>query len=328
MSKDAHDGVSDPAQASLPGLDGAPNEPAPMPLPTLEDLGPRFAAFVEGLTRPIVFFDTETTGTDPVSDRIIEISLIKVSPAPVGVEAPRTWRVNPQMRIPAESSAVHGIDNDAIQDAPPFAEIAAELEAYLKDCDFAGFNVGRFDVRVLQSEFMRAGIPFEVSDRAIVDAQVIFHRREPRNLSAALRFYRDKELVGAHGAEADTVATLEVFAGQLARYDDLATQVSDLHALSVSINDNYCDIGRRFQWRDNEPVFNFGKLKGKSLRWAASDPNERNYLRWMLEGTFEPDAKAIVREALEGKIRIKGAAAEGKSPTDGAKPAGPDDKAP
>lgn len=291
-------------QGTLPGLDPA-HAPTPPALPSAQDLGPRFEAFVAQLERPIVFFDTETTGTDPVSDRIIEISLIRISPAPVGIEPARTWRVNPQMRIPSESTAVHGIRNEDVESAPTFAQIAAELDAFLGGADLAGFNVGRFDVRVLQSEFMRVGIPFDVADRSIVDAQVIFHRREPRNLSAALRFYRDKELVGAHGAQADTVATLEVFAGQLERYADLATSVGELHALSVSINDNYCDIGRRFQWRDNEPVFNFGKLKGKSLRWAASDPNERNYLRWMLEGTFEPDAKAIVRDALEGKILIR-----------------------
>jgi DNA polymerase-3 subunit epsilon len=134
---------------------------------------------------------------------------------------------------------------------------------------------------------------------------VIYHRREPRNLAAALRFYRDKELEGAHGALADTVASLEVFAGQLARYEDLSPEVDALHELSASHNDAFCDLGRRFIWRDNEPHFNFGRMRGKSLRWVAADPEERKYLRWFLDGTFEEDAKGLVREALTGRIRLR-----------------------
>ncbi len=273
-----------------------------LPLPTVEDLGPRFAAFVAQLQRPVIFFDTETTGTDPANDRIVEISMIKVSPE-TGVAAPQTWRINPNMRIPLEASEIHGIYNDDVADKPAFAAVADELLGFIAGCDLAGFNIGRFDIRVLQCEFMRCGKLFDLSGVRIIDAQVIYHQKEPRNLTAAMRFYRDKEFTDAHGAEADSVATLEVFAGQLARYDELGLAVEALHEVSSAVNQAYVDISRRFSWRDNEPVFNFGKLKGKSLRWAASEPTERTYMRWILDGNFEEDTKAIIRDALAGKIR-------------------------
>jgi DNA polymerase-3 subunit epsilon len=272
-------------------------------MPDLQDLGPRFAEFVEGLERPIVFFDTETTGTDPQSDRIVEICMLRVSPPPAGIEKPRTWRINPGVRIPLEASQIHGIYNEDVADAPGFGDVAEEILGVLEEADLAGFNVGRFDIRILQSELLRVGKSLDPSTSNIVDVQVIFHQREPRNLRAALRFYRDKELVDAHGAEADTIASLEVLAGQLDRYPDLPVDAKGLHGVSNAANEAYCDIGRRFVWRDREPVFNFGKLRGKALRRAASDPEERKYLRWMLGSDFLEDAKEIVREALDGKIR-------------------------
>jgi DNA polymerase-3 subunit epsilon len=271
-------------------------------LPTVEDLGPRFADFVTRLKRPLIFFDTETTGTDPANDRIVEISMIKLSPGG-GIAPPKTWRVNPGVRIPSEASEIHGIRNEDVAHEPGFAQIAEELYAYLAGCDLAGFNVGRFDIRVLQTEFMRAGKLLDLSGVRIIDAQVIYHQKEPRNLTAAMRFYCDKQLVDAHGAEADTLATVEVFAGQLARYGDLDLAVEALHEVSNAVNNGFVDLSRRFSWRDNEPVFNFGKLKGKSLRWAASEPTERTYMRWILEGNFEEDTKLIIREALAGRIR-------------------------
>lgn len=273
-----------------------------VPIPTVEGLGPRFSAFLRGLKRPLVFFDTETTGTDPATDRVVEISLIRVS-AEGGVEPPRTWRINPGVRIPVEASEIHGITNHDVADQPTFAQVADELLTYLRGCDLAGFNIGRFDVRVLQNEFLRAGKAFELSGVRIIDAQVIYHQKEPRNLTAAMRFYCDKELKDAHGAEADTVATLEVFAGQLGRYDELGLDIDALHEVSSATNSGYVDSARRFIWRDNEPVFNFGRLKGKSLRWAASEPTERAYMRSIVTGTFDEDTKSIVRDALVGKIR-------------------------
>ena len=267
----------------------------------LAALGERFAAFASGLERPIVFFDVEATGTDPMNDRIVELSILRVGAD--GVEPVRTWRVKPGIRIPAEATEIHGISNEDVDAAPTFERVSDEVLGLIDNCDLGGFAIGRFDVRIVQAELVRAGKSFDVGKRRVLDAQVIFHRREPRNLSAALQFYRGKELEGAHGAAADTVASLEVFAGQLERYADLSLDVDALHELSASHNDAYCDQGRRFQWRDNEPVFNFGRLRGRSLRWVASDPTERRYLRVFLEGRFEDDAKAIVRDALQGRIR-------------------------
>jgi DNA polymerase III subunit epsilon len=270
-------------------------------LPTLQTLGPRFAAFVAELERPLVFFDIEATGTDPQLDRIVEISLVRVGPE--GVEPPRTWRVDPQVRIPSEASDVHGILNTDLQGAPTFADVAAAIAEVFRDADLAGFAIGRFDVRILMAEFARAGLAVDLGSRRVVDMQVIFHQREPRHLGAALQFYCDKPLIAAHGAEADTVASLEVFAGQLERYGDLALSMDELHAECNQHGDAYCDGQRRFMWRDSEPSFNFGRFKGRPLRWVAADPDERKYLRWFLEGSFDEDAKAIVRDALSGRIR-------------------------
>jgi DNA polymerase-3 subunit epsilon len=273
-----------------------------MPLPSVEELGPRFADFVARLKRPLIFFDTETTGTDPANDRVVEISMIKISPTD-GIGAARTWRINPGVRIPLEASEIHGIYNKDVAALPAFAAVADELLAFLSGCDIAGFNIGRFDIRVLQTEFMRCGKLFDLSGVRIIDAQVIYHQKEPRNLTAAMRFYCAKDLTNAHGAEADTLATVEVFAGQLERYGDLVLEVDALHEVSNAVNNGFVDLSRRFSWRDNEPVFNFGKLKGKSLRWAASEPTERAYMRWILDGNFEEDTKLIIRDALAGRIR-------------------------
>ena len=282
--------------------DSAP-PPPPGATPTLEQLGVRFQAFAAALERPLVFFDIEATGTDPLADRIVELSIVRVHPPPGGIDPPRTWRIDPQMRIPSEATEVHGISNGDLADAPGFADIADAVVELVEGADLAGFSIGRFDVRILHAELVRAGKVIDFSRTRVVDTQVIFHRREPRNLAAALAFYRGRELDGAHGAQADTLASLEVLAGQLERYADLDLDLDLLHELSSSHNDAYCDLGRRFMWRDAEPVFNFGRLRGRSLRWVASDPNERRYLRWFLEGHFEDDAKAIVREALRGRIR-------------------------
>lgn len=288
---------------STPSSSPAADAPAVSRVPTLDELGPRFCEFAASLSRPVVFVDIEATGTDPYADRIIEISLVRVSPPPGGVEPPVTLRIDPKVRIPVEATEVHGIVNDDLQGAPSFADVAERLAQMIRGSDLGGFAVGRFDVRILAQEFMRANVDIDLSACRIIDAQVIFHQREPRHLSAALQFYRDKELVNAHGAEADAIASLEVLAGQLARYEDLPLTAEGLEEVSSQRSDAYCDMQRRFQWRDNEPVFNFGRLRGTPLRWVASDPDERKYLRWFLEGTFEEDAKAIVREALAGKIR-------------------------
>ncbi len=272
--------------------------------PKLSKLGPRFFAFIEALDGPVVFFDLETTGTDTQRDRIVEICLLRVSPLPVGIESPRTWRINPEIRIPSEASDIHGIYNADVDSCPTLADIADDVLAIMQGAILSGFAITRMDLRMLQTEMARVGKRFDPSGFKTIDSQVIYHKREPRNLSAAVQFYCDEELEGAHGAEADTVASLQVFAGQLQKYEDLELGVEGLHEISTSLNAAFVDAGRRFVWKDKEPVFNFGKLRGRSLRSVAGDPGERDYLRWIVQGPFEADTQQLVCEALEGKIRV------------------------
>lgn len=277
-----------------------------MTVPQIKELGPRFLDFVQGLRRPIVFLDIESTGVDPQRDRIIEISLLRVTGDPVAIEAPRTWRINPNQRIPSESTDIHGITNEDLADCPTFNDVAETLAGFLRGADIGGFAVSRLDLRLLKAEFARTPVKVDLSSCRLVDSQVVFHTREPRNLAAALSFYCDKTLEGAHGAEADTIASLEVFAGQLSRYDDLELTVESFDELVNSTNAAFVDSSRRFVWKDGEPAFNFGKLKGKPLRWAAGDPEHRGYLRRLLNGPMEPEASTLITDALQGKIRRKG----------------------
>ncbi len=276
-------------------------------LPQIKELGPRFFEFVERLERPVVFLDIEATGTDPMRDRIIEISLLRISSNPVTIAPPRTWRVDPKQRIPQEASEIHGIYNEDLEGCPSFPELAPELAELLRGADLAGFSITRLDLRLLKAEFARSPVDLDLSAPRLIDAQVIFHTREPRNLAAAVEFYCGEVLDGAHGAEADTIASLKVFAGQLSRYDDLPIVVNELDELSASLNSQFADTTRRFIWKDGEPAFNFGKLKGKPLRWAAGDPEHRAYLRRLLQGTLEGEAHDLVVEALQGKIRKRAA---------------------
>jgi len=275
-------------------------------LPQIKQLGPRFFEFISALERPVVFLDIEATGTDGQRDRIIELSLLRVSSDPVAIEPPRTWRIDPKQRIPLEATEIHGITNEDLDGCPTFEELAEDIATMLRGADLAGFAINRLDLRLLKAEFARTPVEIDLSRPRLIDAQVIYHTREPRNLAAAVQFYCDEELDGAHGAEADTIASLKVFAGQLERYADLPTAVTELDELATNMNSAYVDEGRRFMWKDGEPAFNFGKLKGKPLRWAAGDPEHRAYLRRLLQGTLEGEAHQVVVDALNGKIRRKG----------------------
>ncbi|RMG94117.1 MAG: 3'-5' exonuclease [Deltaproteobacteria bacterium] len=290
-----------PGQPPLPGI-GDAVEDGDVSDPFFESLGPRFRTFVDSLDRPLVFFDTETTGTDPQQDRIVEISIVRLLPGVHRIDGPYTFRVDPQRPIPEAATQVHGISNEDVRGCPTFAAIAPRIVELIEGADFAGFNVLRFDLRLLEAEFARANVDVDLRSRRVVDAQVIFHSKEPRTLSAAVRFYRGKELEGAHGAEADTLATVEVLAGQLERYEDLPVDADALHALSTKHERAYVDSGRKFVWKDDEPAFNFGKLKGMSLRDAAANPEHQGYLKWMLTGSFDPDTKRVVRQALAGDV--------------------------
>lgn len=213
------------------------------------------------LKNPIVFFDLETTGINIVKDRIVEISFVKVHPN--GKEESKTRRINPEMPIPPESTAIHGITDEDVKDCPTFKEIAKSLAAQIEGCDLAGYNSNRFDIPLLAEEFLRAGVDIDLNKRKFVDVQTIFHKMEQRTLSAAYKFYCDKSLENAHTAEADTMATYEILKAQLDRYpDDLQNDIDFLSKYS-SFTNNVDFAGRMIYNEDGKEVINFGKYKGK-----------------------------------------------------------------
>lgn len=246
------------------------------------------------LERPVVVFDTETTGTNPRSDRIIEIACIKVHPD--GRRESWVRRINPHVPIPPASTAIHGICDGDVCALDGFAELAHELAAFLDGCDLAGYNIAGFDLPVLRVEFLRAGIEFDISDRRLIDAQRIFFAHEPRHLSAAARFYCESEHAGAHGAFADAQMTLRVLEGQLARYAKLPRSVQELHELYCAGLDRDMDPEGRIRLINGEPTVNFGKNRGRSLKDMGRE--EPGFLRWILKGEFSAPVKEIVRRFL------------------------------
>ncbi len=238
------------------------------------------------LKKPIIFFDLETTGVDVTHDRIVEISMIKVLPS--GEEIEKTRRVNPGIPIPAEATAVHHITDADVANEPSFRQIAKSLANEMVGCDIAGFNSNRFDIPMLDQEFQRAGVKFDFTKARFVDVQTIFHKKEQRTLVAAYRFYCGKELDGAHSANADTRATLEVLKSQLERYDDLPNDIEELSKFS-QINRNVDFMGRLIYNDDDKEVINFGKYKGK----IAEDiiRKEPSYYDWIMKSDFAQNTK-------------------------------------
>lgn len=242
------------------------------------------------LTKPILFFDLETTGTNVSKDRIVELSYIKVYPD--GTEERRSRRINPEMPIPPASTAIHHITDEMVKDCPTFRQISRSLFEIFEGCDIAGFNSNKFDVPVLMEEFARAGLNFEIRGRRFVDVQNIFHKMEQRTLVAAYRFYCGKELEGAHSALADTEATYEVLCSQLDRYDTLRNDIGFLAEFSGAAG-NVDLAGRIVLNERQEEVFNFGKHKGRLVKDVMrTDPS---FLDWMLQGDFAKNTKDMVR---------------------------------
>ena len=231
-------------------------------------------------------FDLETTGMSVNTDRIVEFSYIKVMPD--GTENIKTLRFNPGIPIPYEVSLIHGIYDEDVKNAPLFKQKAKELAEEFKGCDFAGFNSNKFDFPLLVEEFLRAGVEFDVENRKFVDAQRIFHMMEQRTLTAAYKFYCNKELINAHSAEADTIATLEVLKAQIERYENLENDVDFLH--NFTKQDKNVDLaGRMVYNNDGVPVFNFGKHKGKPVQEVFKA--DFGYYDWMMNGDFAEDTK-------------------------------------
>ncbi len=242
------------------------------------------------LKNPLIFFDLETTGTDTAKDRIVEISYLKVHPN--GKEEVKTKRINPGMPIPPASTAIHGISDDDVKDCPTFKQIARSLADQMEGCDLAGFNSSRFDIPLLVEEFLRAGVDVDFSKRKMIDVQVIFHRKEPRTLEAAYRYYCDKELTDAHSAEADTKATYEVLKAQLDKYPDLENDMEKLSKEFAAYNNNVDLAGRIILDENGVEVFNFGKHKGRSV--AEILKNEPSFYAWMMDADFPLNTKQVL----------------------------------
>ena len=248
------------------------------------------------LKNPLVFFDLETTGTNINSDRIVEICYLKIYPN--GNEEAKTLRINPEMHIPEASSAVHGIYDEDVVDCPTFKDVAKNIASDIEGCDLAGFNSNRFDIPVLAEEFLRAGVDIDLMKRKFVDVQVIYHKLEQRTLSAAYKFYCEKNLEDAHTAEADTRATYEVLKAQLDRYADVLE--NDINFLSnYSCYSRNVDFAGRIVYNDQDvEVFNFGKYKGVSVKEVLQkDPG---YYSWIMQGDFTLNTKNVLT-----KIRLR-----------------------
>lgn len=251
------------------------------------------------LSRPIAFFDLETTGVDPAKDRIVEIAVIKLNPD--GSKEKYIKRINPEMPIPASSTEIHGITDDDVKDAPTFRQVAHELKTFLSNCDLGGYNSNKFDIPALVEEFLRAGININFRERKLVDVQHIFYRKEPRTLSAAYAFYCSKELKNAHNAEADVVATIDVLEAQLDKYADIENSIHALHEFSGS--DDMVDYARRILLKDGVPVFNFGKHKGRPVEDVFR--KEPQYYDWMMQADFTLDTKQVISDILNKMLLNK-----------------------
>ena len=242
------------------------------------------------LKNPLVFFDLETTGTNINSDRIVEICYLKVYPN--GNEESKTMRINPEMHIPEASSAIHGIYDADVADCPTFKDVAKKIASDIEGCHLAGFNSNRFDIPVLAEEFLRAGVDIDLMKHKFVDVQVIYHKLEQRTLSAAYKFYCDKNLEDAHTAEADTRATYEVLKAQLDRYSDVLE--NDITFLSnYSCHTKNVDFAGRIVYNDQGvEVFNFGKYKGMSV--AEVLKKDLGYYGWIMQGDFTLNTKNVL----------------------------------
>jgi DNA polymerase-3 subunit epsilon len=249
------------------------------------------------LKRPLAIVDLETTGLIAGHDRVIEIAVLKIHPN--GKRTRYCSRVNPEMRIPPEASKIHGIRDRDVKSKPTFEKIVPKLTRLLQSCDLAGFNIVRFDLPILREEFRRVGKEFPWDSRKIIDACRIFHINEPRDLTAAYRYYCDSEHTAAHSALEDARICWEVLRGQLSRYSHLPRSVESLDRYCNPIDDRYVDASGKFEWRFGEAVFLFGKNKGLSLRRVAEESPDD--LEWMLRGDFSLEVKKIVRNALRGK---------------------------
>ncbi|UOB16975.1 3'-5' exonuclease [Abyssalbus ytuae] len=252
------------------------------------------------LTRPICFFDLETTGINVAKDRIVEISVLKIYPN--GNKESKTWLVNPEMPIPKHASDVHGITDEKVANEPTFKELSKEIYNLIKDSDLAGYNSDRFDIPLLAEEMLRADVDFDMKNRVSVDVQTIFHKKEQRTLSAAYKFYCDKNLNDAHSAEADAVATYEVLLSQIERYHDLENDIKFL--ADFTTRKQMADFAGFIIFdEDGEEIFSFGKHKGKKVEQILEE--EPGYFGWLLNADFPLYTKKVLTGIKLRKLNNK-----------------------
>ena len=251
------------------------------------------------LERPICFIDLETTGINVSTDRIVEIAVVKIGLD--GTKQVKRRLVNPEMPIPKGSSDVHGISDEMVKDAPTFKELANEIKQFIEGSDIGGYNSNRFDVPMLNEEFLRAGITVDIENRKLLDVQKVFHMMEQRTLSAAYQFYCHKTLQDAHTAEADATATWEILEAQIERYPQIGNTVESI--VKFTGEDEIIDFARRLVYENDVIVFNFGKHKGKSVIQVLKD--EPQYYDWMMKGDFALHTKQKLTEILNKSILNK-----------------------
>ena len=247
------------------------------------------------IDRPVAFFDIESTGLNPHVDRIVELSVLRLEPD--GCRATRTWRLNPTVPIPPDTTAIHGITDEMVASAPTFAQKAQEILDFFAGCDLGGFGLSKLDIPILEEEFARCGMRFGANGRRMFDALRVYHAREPRDLAAAVRFYCGEDLVNAHSAEADAVSSLRVLEGQFLKYPDLPTDPDAFDKLFNPRDPTLLDREGRFKMVDGHATVNFGKKRGQRLEDIAK--SEPSFLRWMLNGDFAADTKRIAGEVLK-----------------------------
>lgn len=251
------------------------------------------------LSRPICFLDLETTGINVSTDKIVEIAIVKISPD--GTQVIKRKLINPEMPIPKSASDIHGISDEMVKDAPTFKSVANEIKQFIEGADLAGYNSNRFDIPMLNEEFLRAGVSVDVESRKLLDVQKVFHMMEQRTLTAAYKFYCQKNLDDAHSAEADAMATWEVLEAQLLKYPQIGNTVEAI--VKFTGEDQIVDFARRFVIENGVEVFNFGKHKGKPVTQVLKE--EPQYYDWMMKGDFALHTKQKLTEILNRTVLKK-----------------------
>jgi len=244
------------------------------------------------LTRPIAFIDLETTGINISTDRIVEIAIVKISPD--GSKLVKRKIINPTIPIPQGATDVHGITNEMVKDAPTFKQASNEIKQFIEGCDIGGYNSNRFDIPMLVEEFLRCELNIDIENRKLVDVQKVYHLMEQRTLSAAYKFYCQKDLEGAHGAEVDATATYEVLEAQIVKYSQIGNTIESI--IKFTGEEQIVDFSRRFIMENGVEVFNFGKHKGKPVTRVLKE--EPQYYDWMMKGDFALHTKLKITEIL------------------------------